>query len=156
MILTQQQKHWETEKAALQAERDLARTSERRTLIDATITEALKRARVTAEGQDLLAEQLGARVALETVGGKRVVTILAADGKTAMVGTGPNGSATFADLVAEHTRLYPSLFEGTGAGGSGMSPHQLRSRGNILTRAEFDALPPLEKSAKSRSHKIVD
>jgi hypothetical protein len=153
MILGQHQKQFESEKARLESELNIAKASELRTIVETTITEGLRRSKATAEGLDLLGERLGARVRLESVDGKRVTTIMQADGVTPMKGTGPNGLATFPDLIKEHVGLFPSLFEGTGAGGSGTDPKGQRrlAHGKVLTRTEFNALSPVDRAAKMKA-----
>lgn len=156
-ILKQKQDAWAAEKAAIAAERDAAFGSERSAIIENRVMTALTKAKATGEGMDLLTERLGKRIHIETVDGKRVTTIMQADGKTPLAGSGTDGAATYDDLVTEAKKSWPSLFEGTGAGGSGTPNGKGGKPGDkTITRAAFDALGPLEKAATSKTHKIVD
>jgi hypothetical protein len=132
---------------ALIAERETEaaelRTAEREARTAAGITGALSKARATAEGLALLPTALADRVKIETIDGKRVVSILSADGKTPMVG------ATFDTLVRETVKSFPSLFEGTG-GGTGASVRTMPSTSHTISRTQFDSLSPQEKSARVR------
>ncbi|HEX4409940.1 MAG TPA: hypothetical protein VH206_14300 [Xanthobacteraceae bacterium] len=145
----------EQETAKIHAELNIARANERAAIVGATIAAALGNAKATAEGHDLLSDRLSARVQLETKEGKRVATILGRDGKTPMLVSGK--PASFADLVRDAKAQFPSLFEGTGAGGGGTPPRQGAAPKNVITRTEFDAMPAYERAAKLRSGvRLVD
>lgn len=151
-ILKQKETAWTTEKTTLETELAAARTSERNAIIETSVMGALTKAKVTAEGVDLLTERLGKRIHFETVDGKRVIQITQADGKTPMAGSGADHTATFDDLVKEAVKTYPSLFEGTGAGGGGTPPKQPGGAGDkTLSRAEWVALNPYEQAAKIKA-----
>lgn len=139
--------------AKLSGERDTALSVARKAVVDTRITGALTKGKVTPEGMVLLVDVLGKRVQLDLSEGKENVSILGADG-TAMVGTGKDGLATFDDLVKEATKQFPSLFEGTNAGGGGKQP----GSGNggkpgekTMSRADWDALNPYEQAAKIKA-----
>jgi len=158
-ILGQHKTKWEGEKSALETELQAARASERAAIIETSVMGALTKEKATAEGVDLLTERLGKRIHFETVDGKRKIQITQADGKTPMAGNGADGAATFDDLVKETKKNYPSLFEGTGAGGGGKQPNGKDAGGSgekIITRAELAALPVQEHAAKLKTHKLVD
>lgn len=147
------------EKADLIAERDAAFGIERSAIVENKVMTALTKAKATSEGMDLLTERLGKRIHFETVEGKRVISIMQADGKTPLAGSGTDGAATFDDLVKEAVKQYPSLFEGTGAGGGGKQPNGKDGKTNdkTMTRADWDKLPPFEQAAKAKAGvKLVD
>lgn len=151
-LLAQHQKKWSDEKGALETELQAARASERKAIIETSVTTALTKAKATTEGLDLLTERLGKRINFETVDGKRVIQITQADGKTPMAGAGADGLATFDDLVKEAMKSYPSLFEGLGGGGGGTSPKGSGGAGNkTITRDAFFALAPAEQAAKIKA-----
>lgn len=157
-ILQQHQTKWTGEKTTLETELAAARNSERNAIIETSVMGALTKAKATPEGIDLLTERLGKRIKFETVDGKRQIHIMQADGETPMIGSGAGGSATFDDLVKEAVKGYPSLFEGSGAGGGGKSPKDTGgSGGKTLTRSEFEKLGPLDRAAKMKEgFKVVD
>lgn len=150
-LLAQHKKTWDEEKSSLISERDAARVSERSAVIETSVTTALTKAKVTKEGLDLLPERLGRRINFETVDGKRVISIMQADGKTPMAGTGPEGLATFDDLVKEAVKSWPSLFEGSGGGGGSNPKGAGGSGAKSITRKEFFALTPQEQGAKMKA-----
>jgi hypothetical protein len=90
----------------LKTELDIAHVNER----NVRIGEALRRAGVIAEGDDLLTSRIEKRIVLDSKDGARVVRILSADGVTPMAGTGPGGVATLDDLISELTAKFPSMF----------------------------------------------
>lgn len=137
-------------------ERDAAFGSERSAIIENRVMTALTKAKATSEGMDLLTERLGKRIHIETIEGKRVTTIMQADGKTPLAGSGTDGAATYDDLVKEAVKAWPSLFEGTGAGGGGKSPKDAGGTGGdkTITRAEFDKLQPHEQRHKLQVDKL--
>lgn len=155
-ILKQHQDKWSGEKSSLEMELNAARASERSAIIETSVMGALTKFKATPEGIDLLTERLGRRIKFETVDGKRQVHIMQADGETPMIGSGANGSATFDDLVKEAAKNYPSLFEGTGAGGGGKSPKDAGGSGKTITRKEFESLSPVEQREKLKTMTLVD
>lgn len=148
-ILKQHQTKWEKEKGELTAALDGANTAARVAIVDASITTGLNKAKATAEGMMLLPSILGKRVDLKIVNGKPAYKILNTDGEP-MAGTAPDGLATYDDLIAEAKKLFPSLFEGSGAGGGG-SPHKAAGGNGAvsMTKAEFDALSAKDRAAKA-------
>ena len=149
-IRKQDQARFETEKAALQAELTAARSSERQAIVENNLLASLTKAGATQEGADLLPERLQKRVVIETDNGKRIIKITQPDGVTPMAGKGKDGFATFDDLIEEAKTAWPSLFSGSGNGGSGKQPGATGGTGKTIKRADFDALPPTEKAAKMR------
>lgn len=150
-VLAQHQKKWADEKSALESELASTRASERSAIIETSVTTALTKAKVTKDGLDLLPERLGRRINFETVDGKRVISIMQADGKTPMAGTGPDGLATFDDLVKETVKNFPSLFEGSGGGGGSSPKNAGGSGGKSIARKDFFALSPAEQAAKVKA-----
>lgn len=157
-ILKQHKDAWEGEKKTLVTDRDGALNVARSAVVDSGIRTALVTAKATAEGMAALPRLVGDRVRSEFVDGQFVISIVQADGKTPMIGSGANGSATYDDLIKEVTKTFPSLFEGTNAGGSGKQPGD-KSGGSgdkTITRAELDKLPVYEHAAMLKTHKLVD
>ncbi|MBB4391827.1 hypothetical protein [Bradyrhizobium sp. ERR14] len=99
----------ETHVSPVENELKLTLENERRLILSA----ALRNANVSPEGDELLIGRLQRRLAIDTVDGKRVVSILAEDG-TPLVGKGPRGLATIDDLMRETTVKFPSMFNGRG------------------------------------------
>lgn len=156
-ILKQHQTKWEKEKGELTAALDGANTAARVAIVDASITSALGKAKVTPEGAALLPAILGKRVDLTIANGKPVHKIVQADGETAMAGSGSDGLATYDDLIAEAKKSFPSLFEGTGAGGGGTPPKGGQGGAKTISRGEFEKLGPVERAEKIRGgFKLVD
>lgn len=157
-ILGQHKATWATEKTGLETELAAARNSERSAIIETSVMGALTKAKATVEGVDLLTERLGKRIKFETVDGKRKIQIMQADGETPMAGKGADGAATFDDLVTEAVKTWPSLFEGTGAGGGGTPSKQGGKPGDkTLTLAQFHALGASDRAAKMKDgFKVVD
>jgi hypothetical protein len=115
---------------------------------DSAVSLALMKAKATATGAELLAEHLAKRVTIETVEGRDVFRITK-DGKP-MAGSGSDGLATFEDLLKETIEKFPELFLGENRGGGG-APGSRGGHGRgskVLTRAEFDAIPPRDRAAK--------
>jgi hypothetical protein len=138
--------------------RDSALGVARKAVIGTHVNGALVKAKVTAEGLDLLSERLGHRVQLEFDDkGSSSISILDAAGEP-MLGSGQGGRATFDDLVKEASKTYPSLFEGTGGGGSGTRPRDGGGpAGKTLKRSDYDALSHSERATKMREgFKVVD
>lgn len=137
--------------AKLTGERDAALASERGAIVKTELNTALVKGKATSEGMILLPESLGKRIKFETVDGERVISILQADGKTPMVGSGKDGLATFDDLIAESKKQFSSLFEGSGAGGSGAPPKQGKTGSKTMARAEWNKLSPLEQHTQIKA-----
>lgn len=141
-LLTQHRSKWEKEKADLEAELEAARVSERGAIIGNSLMAALTKAGATEEGIDLLPDRLANRIHFERDGAERIIKIVAADGATPMAGSSKDGTATFDDLVKEAVEKYPSLFKGSGAGGSGKLPDSkaggtgVKKRSDLKTSAE--------------------
>ncbi|MBX5238631.1 hypothetical protein [Rhizobium sp. NLR22b] len=121
-VLKQHQGNWEKEKADLVAELEASKASEKGAVIGNSLLTALTKAGATEEGLDLLPDRLSPRINFERDGNKRVISIMAADGVTPLAGSAKDGMATFDDLVKEAVDKYPSLFKGSGQGGSGKHP----------------------------------
>lgn len=157
-ILKQHTEKSEKDKAAVVAERDEARSFAQNAVRSTGIQGALAKSKATPEGLDLLVERLGQRVQVEISGGKATTKIMSADGTTPMAGSGPDGSATYDDLVKEAVKQYPSLFEGTGAGGGGKPPKNgAGGSGKTISRSDFEALGPLDRASKLKEGvKVVD
>lgn len=150
-ILGQHRDKWAKERADIEAELNAARASERSAIIGTSVMASLTKAGATEEGVDLLPERLSARIKFETEDGKRVLKIMQADGETPMAGSGKDGLATFDDLAKEALTKWPSLFKGSGSGGSGAVPGRPGAKGGkTLTRTEFDGLSPKDRTAKLR------
>lgn len=149
-ILQQKQKEWDTERDSLTAELNAARSSERSAVVEERLTGALAKGGATAEGLELLPERFGNRIKFETVGGKRVVKIMMADGETPMAGTGADGFATLDDLVSEAKKKFASLFKGDGGGGGGKPPTEGSGggRSGVTKKSEF-------KSEKERGQWVT-
>lgn len=144
-ILKQHQDAWAAEKAAIEAELNTARASERGAVVGERLSGALAKAGATEEGIELLPERFGNRIKFETVDGKRVIKIMKADGETPMAGSGEGGVATLDDLVKEATKKFPSLFKGSGAGGGGKPPGENGGGGSgVSKKSDF-------KSEKARA-----
>jgi hypothetical protein len=150
--LTKAAKERAEAEAKLTGERDTALSVARKAIVDTRVSGILAKLKATPEGMDLLVERLGKRIDLDLSEGKEVVSIKAADG-TPMVGSGKDGLATFDDLGKEAVKLYPSLFEGTNAGGGGKQPGQGGGKPGEKTmpRSDWDALNPYEQAAKIRA-----
>lgn len=157
-LMQQREQAWNLEKTTLVTERDAAKTSEVDSLTNAVIAQALIGAKVTSEGIDLLPQILAKQIQFSIADGKRTISVRDSNGKL-MKGSGPDGTATVNDLVISARAQYPSLFEGTGANGSGTDPKGMRrdAGGKILTRTVFESLSPTEKMARVKAgYSIVD
>ena len=118
-------------------------------LIGANLGAALTKAKATAEGIKALPVLIGHRVKIEfDDAGKATSSIMEADGKTPMVGSGPQGLATYDDLVNDAMKEFSSLFEGVGSGGGTPSKGGGGSGAKTMALADFNALPPKERAAK--------
>ena len=116
-------------------------------------TEALKaelaKAGVVPEGLDLLANFASSRIQFGDDGAPRV---MAADGKTPMVGGAANGGATLADLAVELAKGIPHLVRDAGHGGGGKQPGSGGTPGQAtITRTQFDGMSQAERVNFSKS-----
>lgn len=103
--------------------RDSALSIARQAIISTSLTNALTKADATAEGLSALPKLIADRVKLDfDENGVATQSILDADGKTPMVGSGAGGLATFDDLVQEAIKSFPSLFKANNSGGGGKPP----------------------------------
>lgn len=143
-LLAQHQDKWSKREKELQDERDSALTNERNAVVNGQLAAELAKAKATDDGLVFLPGALAKRVSVETVDGKRVVKVTNEDG-SAMAGSGAGGVATIADLVKEAVTKHPSLFQGSGAGGSGKPPGGNPPGGDgVTSKRQF-------KSEKERS-----
>jgi hypothetical protein len=139
-----------SENVALRAELDQANELILRT----GVANALAEAGVTDEGRDLLQERLLGRVRFDVIDGEKAITVMQADGKTLMAGSGSGKRATLAELAGETAAKYPSMFRQ--GGGSGPKAGGVQEA-NVLSRKEFDSLSPTEQAAKMRAgFRLVD
>lgn len=136
-LLKQHQDKWSKEKQSLEDELNAARSSERSAIINTSLMAALTKAGATEEGIDLLPDRLAGRISFDRDGGERIIKIMSADGETPMAGTSKDGTATFDDLVKEAVEKYPSLFKGSGAGGSGKLPDSKAGGAGIKKRSDL-------------------
>lgn len=129
----------------------------RNALVNTGLANALTKAKASAEGMAALPKLIGDRVKVEFNDANEAVhTILDADGKTPMVGSGTGGLATYDDLVKAVTKDFPSLFEGTGGGG-GANNNNRKVGEKTISRADFEALGPLDRAVKIKDgFKLVD
>lgn len=133
-ILKQHQDKAAQDKAALEAELNAARASERSAVVGERLLGALTKAGVTEEGSELLPDRLANRIKFETVNGTRVLKIVQADGETPMAGSNADGTANLDDLVKEAVTKFPSQFKGSGAGGGGKIPDVKNPGGSGVTK----------------------
>jgi hypothetical protein len=136
-LLKQHQGKWDKERSDLAAELEAAKASERGAIVNTSLMAALTKAGATEEGIDLLPDRLSSRIKFDRDGDKRVINIVAADGVTPLAGSSKDGTATFDDLVKEAVDKYPSLFKGSGAGGSGKQPDSKAGRSGITKRSDL-------------------
>src|SRR5829696_4235111 len=157
-ILNQHKSKWQLELDAVKAERDALAVAERAATVGNTLINALAKAGVTEEGLELLQDRLARRIKSETADGKRLHRVMAADGVTPLAGTASDGFATLDDLVGEARNTYPSLFKGTGAGGSGTPPNKAGGTGTAtITRKTFETMSPAARAAHFKAGgKITD
>ncbi len=140
--------------AKLTGQRDSALGLARAAVVGAAINTALTKAKATGEGLDLLGERLGKRVKLEFGDdGKHTISILDAAGG-AMIGSAKDGTATYDDLVKEATKIWPSLFEADGKGGSGARQPGTGGSGKTMSRADFAKLSAAEQKQKVLVEKV--
>lgn len=136
-LLSQHRSKWEKEKDELASELEAARASERSAIINTSLMAALTKAGATEEGIDLLPDRLSNRIKFEREGTERVIKIVSGDGETPMAGSAKDGTATFDDLAKEALEKYPSLFKGSGAGGSGKLPDSKAGGTGIKKRSDL-------------------
>lgn len=147
-IIRQTQETFALKHADLESQLAAATASERGIIRDVLLRRGLEKAGITDEGMMLLVDRLGERIRLDTVDGKRTLTILSADGVTPMQVKG-KAAATFDDLAAEARKEFPGQFVGTNAGGGGAPPRGQRTPSpKVLTRAEFNDLHPYERAQR--------
>ena len=145
-------------KAAHQAELEAAQ-GKLSGLYQRTAQESLKaelaKAGVISEGLDLLANFAASRIQFGDDGTPRV---LAADGKTPMVGNAANGGATLADLAGELAKTIPHLVKDAGKGGGGKpAGSQGGTPAKTVTRAEWDQMGHSDRATFSKDGgKVVD
>lgn len=130
-LIPQLKSQYEKKLSDLQKELEAERTAARNTFIEGKLTAALDGKKddagnwlapaATSEGKYFLKKELANRVRYEARDGKQIYRVMQDDGETPMAGSDPNGMATFEDLVREAAMKFPSLFQGTGHGGSGAS-----------------------------------
>jgi hypothetical protein len=158
-ILVQRSAAWEVERGDLKAEVAAADARSRAVLVDAAIITALREGKATPAGIDILPDILKKRIDLALSDGKFAVTINGDDGHP-MKGTGVNGAATFADLIAEcrnNVDRYGALFYSNGMGGGGAPTRQAASAPTSIARTAFDALPAQDRmNAVRRGTQITD
>jgi DNA-binding transcriptional MerR regulator len=152
-ILDQHRREWEGKLTAAEQRAIAAETSERAAVVGTKLLSELTKAGASEEGIELLPDRFSARIKYELQDGKRVLTIMSADGETPMAGSNKDGTANFADLAKEAVSKYPSLFKATGAGGSGTRPDtRAGGAGNkTITRTQFAALNPQEQAATMKA-----
>lgn len=131
--------------AILAKERDSALGVARQAIISTSLTNALTKADATAEGLIALPKLISDRVKLDFDNGVAVQSILEADGKTPMVGSGPGGLATFDDLVKEAIKSFPSLFKSSNAGGGGKQPQHNPGGSGVTKKSDFKS--PQDRAA---------
>lgn len=125
--------HVDTRLKPLQQELDVTRVSEWNGVVRDGLEHALKRANVVKNGADILIERLAKRVSMNTSDGKRVMTVMGADGETPQP-----GAVNLDDLVAEAKKQFPSMF------GLGRDAPQNVEGTTARTKADF-------KSEKERA-----
>jgi hypothetical protein len=151
-MLAQHESNWGVEKAALQNEIKTTRDHEHSVIHEAVLVIGLTKARATAGGLKALPKLLENRFRVDAEGGKRSITILDEAGAPMQIEeAGSKRAATFGDLFAETIKAWPSFFEGTGAGGGAPPKSRQLSASKVLSRGEFEALSPVERSEKMRS-----
>jgi hypothetical protein len=155
--LAQHKTESERKLTGLTQERDTAYGVARKAIVDAGLIGALTKVKATSEGLAVMPKILGDRVELKFENGEPNMKILNADGKTPMIGTGADGFATFDDLMKEVVKQYPSLFEGSGAGGGGTPSKGGKPGEKTITRSDFEKLGPIERASKVKEgFKVVD
>lgn len=149
-VLKQHQDKWEKSRSELEAELNAARASEREAIITNSLMSSLSKNGVTEEGIDLLPDRLAARIQFKLQDGRRVITVTQPDGQTPMIGGGPNGEATYDDLVKEAMSKWPSLFKGSGVSGSGATPsNSVGGAGKKITKADLKATDAATRKARA-------
>lgn len=114
----------------------------------ANLKAELAAAGVVPEALDMLAAFVAPRLAHDDNDNLR---ILAEDGKTPMLGTGPNGGATLKDFAASLAKASPHLVRDPGKGGGGANPGGGGGgAGKTMTRSDFDRLDPATKAGRMK------
>jgi len=122
----------------------------------ASMKAELAKAGVLPDALDLVTSALAQRVKIDEEG---KVKILAADGVSPMIGSAPDGGATFADLAAELSKTQPFIFADAGKGGGGKPPG---SEGGTpgqktIKRAQFEAMSHAERASFAKDGgKVID
>lgn len=122
-ILAQKQTGWDTDRAALTAERDGSRAALQTYVAGAALSSELAQGKAKPEGIEAIPKLFANRIQVEFADGKPVMNIMMADGVTPMAGSAADGKATMADLTAEAQKTYPSLFNTEMLAGGGMQPN---------------------------------
>lgn len=160
-ILKQHRTAWDKEKGELAARAERGETAARKAVVKSGLVGELSKLKAMLDqpgATDFLTFQLEKRVKTAfDEDGEMVVSVLAADGKSPMAGSGADGFATLADLAKEAVKTWPHLFEGTGAGGGGAPSKGGRPGDKTITRKDWEALSPTDQRAKHKDGvKIVD
>lgn len=160
-VLKQHRDKWDKEKGELSTKADRAEAAARKAVVNSGLLGELAKVKAMLDqpgATDFLTFQLGKRVDLKfDENGEAVVSVLAADGKSPMAGSGADGFATMADLAKEAIKNWPHLFEGTGTGGGGAPPKGGPAGAKVLTRADLEKLTPADRIAKLKDgFKVVD
>lgn len=120
----------------------------------AELRSELSKAGVVPEGLDLLASFAASRIQFDDDGNARVMSD---DGKSPMVGSGPNGGATLADLAKQLASKIPHLVADNGKGGGGKSHQQGGDGVKTIPRAQFDSMSQGERASFFKSGgKVAD
>jgi hypothetical protein len=147
LLLGDLQAHVASKLKPLKDELEIAQASERN-LIQNEFSAALRAAGIRANYEDLIIANVGGKISLDTIDGQRIVRVKDADGYT-LPGTGPNGTATLADLAKVVATQFPSVFpNSTNASSSNAHTVPARHDDKTLLRSEFDALSGRERAAK--------
>lgn len=141
--------------AAKLADKDSALQNLMRSNATESLKAELAKAGVVPEGIDLLAGFASPRIQFNEDGTAKV---LSDDGKTPMIGSGPNGGATLADLAGKLAETIPHLVKDGGKGGGGKPPNEGgKPATKTVTRSQFDAMSHVERAAHSKDGgKVVD
>jgi len=130
--------------------------SEHEARVESGLKSALMEAGVTEVGAELLPDILKSRAKIEDDNGKRVVKIFDADGSPMISKDGRD--ASFADLVAQASEKYPSLFKATTKPGSGTPPGG-NSAGSTTSQtvkaSELAAMTAAQKAAYFKANPNV-
>lgn len=129
------------------ADRDTRLTNLMRDNASERLRVELAKAGFIAEAIDDIASSAMGRIQFGDDGKPKVMTI---DGKP-MIGSGADHGATLADLAKELAASKPYAVQDSGKGGSGKPPGSGGTPDQkTMTRAQFDALSPAEKSKAAK------